>query len=65
MHSLIDGNRHAFHDLRLDRRWEFDLAADPEELHPLEPLGSTSRRLETWEELGFVQGARVGWFRAE
>jgi hypothetical protein len=65
LHSLIDGERHAIHDLRLDRRWEFDLATDPDELHSLTTPGSVSRRLEAWEELGFVNGARAHWFSVE
>ncbi len=62
MHSLIQGQRHAIHDLLLDQRWEFDLASDPHERKPL-PLGATSRRLQQWEQQAFVQGARVSWFR--
>ncbi len=63
IHSLVVGNHHALHGLLLDRSFEFDWAADPDELHPLAALGPAKRELAEWEELGFVRGARVPWFK--
>jgi len=59
LHSLIEGRRHAFHDLLRDRTFTFDLDADPGELHP---LAARSSRLERWEQHAFVDGAAVSWF---
>ena len=64
LHSLILGTRHALHDLLLDRRVEYDLGRDPGELRPLAP-GATSRELRRWEELGFVEDFRAGWFAVD
>ncbi|HTQ08080.1 MAG TPA: sulfatase-like hydrolase/transferase [Polyangiaceae bacterium] len=63
IHSLVLGDDHAFHGLIADRNFEFDLARDVDELRPLERPGAAGRSLSTWEELGFVQGARVPWFK--
>jgi hypothetical protein len=63
IHSLVVGNHHALHGLLLDRSFEFDWAADPDELRPLAARGPANHELAEWEELGFVRGARVPWFK--
>jgi hypothetical protein len=65
LHGLVRGDRHVLRDLALLRTTAFDLAADPDELHPLVPDRVLGDALSRWEESGWRAGsvppAFSGW----